>query len=133
MDDRVNGRLAWMCMGMSALCVIKAQSKLAMDAFHGHLSDRTRSRFRNKNTDLMIIPSDMISQLQPLNVSVNKPFKHLVCKHRDAWLNKDNCILTPSGKIKSVSVNNGVDVKSLEISASLYYSKIVFKVLFVLC
>jgi hypothetical protein len=100
MDDIVNGRLAWMCMGMSAWCVIKAQSMLAMDAFHGHLSDRTRNRLRNKNTDLMVIPGDMISQLQPLDVSVNKPFKHFVCKDYDAWLNKDSHILTPSGKKK---------------------------------
>jgi hypothetical protein len=42
----------------------------------------------------------MTSQLQPLDVSVNKPFKHLVCKDYDAWLNKENHILTPSGKIK---------------------------------
>jgi hypothetical protein len=73
---------------------------LAIDAFHGHLSDRSRNRLRNKSTDLVIIPSGMTSQFQPLDVSVNKPFKQLVCKHCDAWLNKDSHILTPSGKIK---------------------------------
>jgi hypothetical protein len=43
----------------------------------------------------MIIPSGMISQLQPLDGSVNEPFKHC-----DAWLNKDNHISTPSSKLK---------------------------------
>jgi hypothetical protein len=72
----------------------------------------------------------MTSQLQPLDVSVNKPFKHLVCEDYDAWLNQDSHILTPSGKIKkSISINNsGVDIKSLERSANQYYSKTVFKV-----
>jgi hypothetical protein len=65
---------------------------LAMDAFHGHLSDRMRNRLRNKNTDLVIIPNGMITQLQPLDVSINKPLKHLVGKQCDAWLNKDNHI-----------------------------------------
>jgi hypothetical protein len=45
----------------------------------------------------------MTSQLQPVDVSINKLLKQLVCKHYDAWLNKDNHILTPSGKIKRSS------------------------------
>jgi hypothetical protein len=47
---------------------------LAMDAFHGNLSNRTRNRLRNKNINLIIIPIRMTSQLMPLDVSVNKPF-----------------------------------------------------------
>jgi hypothetical protein len=54
---------------------------LTLDAFRGHLSNRITNRLRNKNTDLVIIPSVMTSQLQPLDVSINKPFKHLVRKH----------------------------------------------------
>jgi phage host-nuclease inhibitor protein Gam len=42
----------------------------------------------------------MTSQVQPLKVSINKPFKHY-----DAWLNKDNHILTPGGKTKRASVS----------------------------
>jgi uncharacterized protein YbgA (DUF1722 family) len=72
---------------------------LAMDAFRGYLSNRIKNRLRNKKTDL-IIPSGMTSQVQPLDVSINKPFKHLVYKHYDAWLNKDNYIWTYSDKIK---------------------------------
>jgi hypothetical protein len=83
----------------------KPQSMLAVDTFRGHLSDRLRYRLRNKNTDLVLIPNGMTSQLQPLNVSINKPFKHLVSKHYDAWLNRDNHTLTPSGKIKRTSAS----------------------------
>jgi hypothetical protein len=36
-------------------------------------------------------------------LSINKPFKHVVCKHYDAWLNKDNHILTLSDKINRSS------------------------------
>jgi hypothetical protein len=38
-------------------------------------------------------------------MSINKPFKHLVRKHCDAWLNKYNHILTSSGKIKRASAS----------------------------
>lgn len=44
----------------------------------------------------------MINQLQPLVVSINKPFKYLVRKHYDAWL-------IPSGKTKGVSVSTVVE------------------------
>jgi hypothetical protein len=35
---------------------------LAIDAFHGHLSDRIRNRLRNKNTALVIICSGKIKR-----------------------------------------------------------------------
>jgi hypothetical protein len=80
-------------------------SMLAVDAFCADLSNRIRNRLRSENTDLVIIPSGTASQLQPLGVSVNTPFKHLVCKHCDAELNRYDRILTPSGKIRaSVSI-----------------------------
>jgi hypothetical protein len=71
-----------------------------MDAFRGQLFQRIRNRLRNKNTVPVIILSGMASLLQPLDESINKSFKHLVRKHYDVWLNKDNHILTPSGKKK---------------------------------
>jgi hypothetical protein len=98
MDDiRFNGNWlgsVWECWP-GTLSV--PQCMLAMDAFHGRLSSRIRNRLRNKNTNVVIIPSGMTSQLQPFDVSINKPFKHLIGKQYDAWLNKDNHTLTPSG------------------------------------
>jgi hypothetical protein len=61
----------------------KPRSKLAMNALRVHLSDRIRNRLRNKNTDVVIIRSGMTSQLRPVDMSINKPFKHLVRKHHD--------------------------------------------------
>jgi hypothetical protein len=54
----------------------------------------------------------MTSQLQPLDVSINKPLKHLLRKRHDAWLNKDSHILTPSGKIKRASASITVEFMS---------------------
>jgi hypothetical protein len=63
--------------------LLMPQSVLAVDAFCGRLSNRIRNRLRNINITLVIIPSGMKSQLQPPDVSINKPFKHLVLKHYD--------------------------------------------------
>jgi hypothetical protein len=46
----------------------------------------------------------MTNQLQLLDASINKTFKHHVHKDYDASLNKDNHILIPSDKIKRASV-----------------------------
>jgi hypothetical protein len=78
----------------------KPQSIFTMDAFHGHISNRIRNRLRNITSDIVKTPSSMTSQLQPPDVSINKLFNHLVCKHYDAWLNKDNHILILGGKIR---------------------------------
>jgi hypothetical protein len=74
----------WECLpgGLS-----KPWSSLAIDVFRGHLSDRIRNKLRYKNTDLLIIPSGMTSQLQSFDMSKNKPFKHHVHKH----YNKKHC------------------------------------------
>jgi hypothetical protein len=52
-DIRVNDR-----PGASS----KPWSMLAMAAFHGHLHGRTRERFKEQKTDLVIIPNGMRSQ-----------------------------------------------------------------------
>jgi hypothetical protein len=66
MDDTViKKRLAW---EHQPGVLPKPWSMLAMDAFHGLLSDRLRSMIRNKTINPVIISSDMTSQLQPHDV-----------------------------------------------------------------
>jgi hypothetical protein len=48
---------------------------LVLDAFHGHLSEEIKVKLERKDWDLVVIPSGMMSQLQPLHVSINKPSK----------------------------------------------------------
>jgi hypothetical protein len=47
----------------------------------------------------------MTSQLQPLDVSVNKTCKNYLGKEYEAWLLSENLPLTPSGKIKRASAS----------------------------
>ena len=47
------------------------------DAFQGHVTPEIKVTItgRSINTDLMVIPGGMTSQLQVLNIVVKKPFK----------------------------------------------------------
>jgi len=47
------------------------------DAFQGHVTPEIEVKItgRSMNTDLVVIPGGMNSQLQELNVVVKKPFK----------------------------------------------------------
>jgi hypothetical protein len=56
------------------------------------------------NTDLVVISGGITSQLQYLNVTVNKFFKdHLKQLYSDQFL-VENDVLTPSGKINAVEL-----------------------------
>lgn len=73
---------------------------LVLDAFRSHLTTGVKEKIEALNSDLVIIPGGMTSQLQVLDVVVNKPFKDNLRKEYNNWLLSDNQPLTPSGKIK---------------------------------
>lgn len=81
------------------------RNMLVMDAFKGHLTDPLKNKLRRNNCDLVIIPGGMTSQLQPLDVSINKPFKDYVKREYENWLHLEKHPLTPSGKIKKASAS----------------------------
>jgi hypothetical protein len=83
--------------------LLNRNSMLVMDAFRGHLTEEIKTRLKNKNCDLVVIPGGMTSQLQPLDVGVNKPFKDRIRTQYNQWLSENEHALTPTGKIKRAS------------------------------
>jgi hypothetical protein len=79
------------------------KSLLVIDSFSGHKTDTIKKRFREKKTDLAIIPGGLTSKLQPLDVSLNKPFKAKVRNLYNHWMLEAIKEYTPSGKIKRPS------------------------------
>jgi putative cell wall-binding protein len=47
---------------------------IALDAFKGHLTDAVKNQLLKMNTEFVVIPGGMTSVLQPMDVSINKPF-----------------------------------------------------------
>lgn len=50
-------------------------SLLVWDMFRSHLTDSVKSELKDKRTNQAVIPAGLTSMLQPLDVSLNKPFK----------------------------------------------------------
>jgi hypothetical protein len=45
-----------------------------------------KEKLRQGNTELAVIPGGLTSQLQPLDVSINKPFKVYMRKEWNKWM-----------------------------------------------
>lgn len=79
-------------------------SLLVLDSFRGHLGENVRRELQELRTEIAIIPGGLTSVLQPLDVSVNKPFKDSVRRLYTDWMAQGGHTLTPTGKIKRPSV-----------------------------
>jgi hypothetical protein len=53
---------------------LSKQMLLVLDALKGHPTQDVKEEVRKANTDLIMIPGGMTSQLQVLDMVVNKPF-----------------------------------------------------------
>ena len=51
-------------------------------------------------THLAVIPSGLTSQLQPLDVSFNKPFKGFMHEKWEKWTEAPTYHVTPAGRVK---------------------------------
>jgi hypothetical protein len=81
--------------------LLKKRGMLVLGAFKGHLTEKVKTIASNLlNTNLVIILGGMTSQLQVLDVVVNKPFKDRLRRLYGEWLLSGNCPLTPAGNIR---------------------------------
>jgi hypothetical protein len=77
---------------------------LVLDSFKEHLTQQVEEEMRKANTDLVVIPGGITSQLQVLDVVINKPFKDHLRQLYNGWLLEGNHALAPGGKLKKPSV-----------------------------
>src|SRR5215469_12095450 len=79
------------------------KSLLVLDSFRGHITDPVKRRFTEKNTDIAVIPGGCTSKLQPLDVSLNRPFKNNIRKLWADWMVNSAHELTKAGRLKRPS------------------------------
>jgi hypothetical protein len=86
--------------------LLRKGGMLVLDAFKGRLSPEIKATITDGsiNTDLVVIPGGMTSQLQVLDVVVNRPFKDHLKQLYSEWLLSGDHALTPAGRIKKPSV-----------------------------
>jgi hypothetical protein len=84
--------------------LLKKTGMLVLDSFKGHLTEKVKTVASNPlDTDLVIMPGGMTSQLQVLDAVVNKPLKDRLRHLYGEWLLSGNCPLTPAGNIRRPS------------------------------
>ena len=81
----------------------RRKSLLVFDAFEAHVTNPVKASFKRENTDLAVIPGGLTSLLQPLDVSLNKPFKDGVRKKWMQWMADGIHEFTASGRQKKPS------------------------------
>jgi len=76
--------------------LLKESSLSVCDQFKAHVTESTK-RFATKlKTHLAVIPGGLTSQLQPLDVSVNKPFKGFKHEEWAKWIEAPTHHFTPA-------------------------------------
>ncbi|KAK8780342.1 hypothetical protein V5799_018318 [Amblyomma americanum] len=80
--------------------MLARRSLLVLDSFCGHLTGRVKERLRGIRTDMAVIPGGLTGVLQPLDVSVNRPFKVEFRMQYSEWMANGNHDETPTGRLK---------------------------------
>ena len=81
----------------------RRKSVLVYDSFEAHVTDTVKASFKRENTELAVIPDGLTSLLQPLDVSINKPFKDGVRKQWMQWMADGIHEFTATGHQKKAS------------------------------
>jgi hypothetical protein len=75
---------------------------LVLDTFKGHVIDSVKDQLCKMKTKLVVILGGMTSVLQPMDVSINKPFKDKVSQQYLTRIVDAARELAETGKIKRV-------------------------------
>ncbi|GFU89545.1 HTH CENPB-type domain-containing protein [Trichonephila clavipes] len=62
------------------------KSFLIMDSMKAHASENVKNALKSTPAKIAIIPGGLTKKLQPLDVSINRPFKSKVRKLWEQWM-----------------------------------------------
>jgi len=79
---------------------LKKPSLLVCDQFKAHVTESTKRLATKLKMHLAVIPGGLTSQLQHLDVSVNKTFKGFMHEEWAKWIEAPTDHVTPAGRVK---------------------------------
>ena len=85
--------------------LLRKRSLLIWDSFRAHLVDSVKEALRKTKTDIAVIPGGLTSVLQPLDVSLNKPFKDHLRAKWTTWMIEGQKSFTAGGNIKAAPLS----------------------------
>ncbi|GES91509.1 pogo transposable element with KRAB domain [Rhizophagus clarus] len=84
----------------------KESAMMVYDSFWGHLKESVKDKFKQYDFHLAIIPAGLISICQPLDVSINKPFKDNMRKEWHEWMCQDGAGEIEAGNLKRARISD---------------------------
>ena len=84
--------------------LLRKKSLLVWDSFQAHLVDSVKRTVRQTNTNIAVITGGLTNVLQPLDVSLNKPFKDCLCERWNNWMIEGQKSFTPAGNMRAASL-----------------------------
>lgn len=104
MDE--NGILDWLqnVWDKRKGAVFKKPSMLVWDSFKAHLTEDVKKKCGQLRTSMAVIPGGLTSLMQPLDVSLNKPFKDRLRAKWMQWMTEENKPVTKGGNTKKVDI-----------------------------
>ena len=73
--------------------------------FRSHITENSKARLSRTNMDIAVIPGGLTSLLQPLDVSLNKPFKGNVREEWNNWMLNGEKSFTKGGTMRAASLD----------------------------
>ena len=70
------------------------------------MTESTKRLATKVKTHLAVIPGGLTSQLQPLDISVNKPFKGFLHEEWAKWIQTPTHHVTPAARVKRPSISD---------------------------
>ena len=78
--------------------LLRRRALLVMDSFAGREDQDVKNQLNRGRTIIAIIPGGLTSVCQPLDVSLNRPFKQGVKKRWVKWMETGHHTFTPTGR-----------------------------------
>ena len=103
-----------------------------MDDFSAHKTENVLNSLKEMKIDVSVIPGGFTSVLQPLDVSLNKPFKDFYRQLWNEWMDSPNPVYTKGGNRQKSSYQTLSDRISTSIEKSSSMSELIKKS-FVIC
>src|SRR6266498_5148446 len=79
---------------------------MVYDSFRGYLEENVKTKFKQHNFHLAIIPAGLTSLCQPLDISINKPFKDNLQKEWYEWMCQGDAGVTAAGNLKREKISD---------------------------
>ena len=84
----------------------KELAMMVYDSFRGYLEESVKTKFKQHNFHLAVIPAGLTSLCQPLDISINKPFKDNLRKEWHEWMVQGGAGVTAAGNLKRARISD---------------------------